>query len=147
MAVSKREEALAAVASLLSTIPGVKHLRTPSFELGSADLPYVAIVDGEEEIANLMSGILSVTTQCTVVIGVRQDSQQGLGTALNDLLGKVRAAIGSNPTLDNKVIAVDYVGADEPDFDRDANAPPQAVIALSFSIRREEAEHDPYAYH
>lgn len=146
MPVSKREEALAAVEALLATIPDVKLLRSPSFELGSADLPYVALVDGEEEVSNLLSGILSIVTQCTIVVGVRQTSQQGLGTALNDLVGKVRAAIGSDPTLSNRVSAVDYLGADEPDFDREVNAPPQAVIALSFGIRREEAEHNPYAY-
>lgn len=147
MPISKREEAIAALHQVMRTISGVSVFRSPNWPLGFADLPAVVLEDGAEEVANLRSGILDVTTTCVVSAIIKAASQETLGTTLNGLAAQVRAAVGANPTLSDTVIAADYAGCDDPDFVLEANgSPPHASLDLTFRLRRQEAEHNPYAY-
>lgn len=143
MAVSKREEALARVASRLGTITNVTVLRTPNFDLGLSDLPAVVLYDGEETVDDLQAGILNIRTSCSVVVVVRAE-QDKLGTTLNALHARVRQTLGADPTLDQAVSFVAYRGAEEPVFVTDEV--PHAMMALNYEILRQEAEFNPFAY-
>lgn len=143
MAVSKREEALAGVASRLGTINGAKAFRTPNFDLGLSDLPAVVLYDGEETVDDLQAGILNIRTACTVMVVVRAE-QDKLGTTLNAWAATVRVTLGADPTLSGKVSFVAYRGAEEPVFVTDEV--PHAMMALNYEILRQEAEFNPFAY-
>lgn len=147
MAVSKREEAIAALHQALRAVSGVSVWRSPNWPLGFGDFPAVVLEDGAEEVANLRSGILDITTTCIVSAIVKAASQETLGSTLNTLAAQVRAAVSANPTLSGTVIAADYMGCKIPEFVLEANgSPPHASIDLIFDLRRQEAEHNPYAY-
>lgn len=146
MPVSKREEALAAAADRLEAIAGTTFYRNPNFILSSRDVPFVVQYDGEESVDPETSDYLRVHTQLTVLVGVEAARHEAIGPALNELIARVRVALGADPTLGEAVTSVQYMGAEEPILLVEDGAAPRAQCALNFELNRQEAEFDPYSF-
>lgn len=142
---TQREIVLSAVEVLLrEQLPDIKVLRTPNYVLAGADMPYVLVMDGEDQVEPQASGQIDVRTACGIVLGIRARTQETLGTTINALMGRVRKVLGDETTLGGLVVSLDYQGAEEPIYSSDPGSGPQGQIALNYELWRVEDERDPY---
>jgi hypothetical protein len=147
MAVSRREQALAAFMARLDTLSTTFRFigRWPNHRLAATDLPALAMFDGPESAEPGEVNTLRCDTTVTVRIVAAADSTGALIPVLNGHLATVRQALGTDPTLGGRVWHVGYAGCDQPELETEEGSGAAGLLEATFVITRSEHELDPYS--
>lgn len=141
-----RERALEAFNDLLAGIAGVEFASRNFYGTLAADeLPALIMYDGADEPReSAPAGVLHIAQGVAVEARFNASTPEQCGPLASEWYGKIRAAVGTNPTLGGLVVVVNFAGADEPVF-RSEPGPTFGRFVIGFLIVRQEAELDPFS--
>lgn len=137
---------MTAFVTLVETIPDLATVeRNPDWTIRRPALPCAGIFDGSETAEDQDSRDMLVRMNVAVELLTIKPTLTEALSDLNDLLGKLRAAIGASQTLGGVVQRVRYAGCDEPQPVDLAASPCEATLEVQFEVERFESHDSPYA--
>lgn len=151
---TKREQVLALIHGRLKAVEGAGSVkRVPTIAFTPGKLPAIVQVDGREDPVDSEIGCLRLRMEVVVVVIVRVDPaaypagdlDEALAPLVTEWQGKVVAALVAPPAaLGGLASDLRYAGCEAAVPTRDGGVP-EALLAMTFDVYRDESEVDPYA--
>lgn len=143
MALTVRENILAAAYATLQAVSGVSAFRNLTSLAPESEFPAVVLFDGGESPGDVSPGGTNfLTLQLELELWVTANDENALGPALNDLLAKVSAAMFADVTHGQNAFDTFYAGMATPRLDRTEGAAPMMGALVNFTIQYQTARLD-----
>ncbi len=148
MAVDVQEQMLAWFHARLETISGYSVHVQPNYDPTARDLPALLMFVGAEDKNDDATHDYQIDLQVNVIVCVKATSGVELRRAARAARAKVLSVFPADVDLPERMNFCEFLGSDAPVLvpkGEGADAPPYGTLPMSFLLKYEESESDPYS--